>query len=84
MKSLPEPGKSLRPGFRETIGGNFRWKGVVEDDITLEANLNTDLGADTVGLPDIALRLENAFGILIPSGELALDDMAEFDQEDNP
>jgi len=33
--------------------------GVVEDDTTLEANLVTDLGADTVGLLDISLRLEN-------------------------
>ena len=33
--------------------------GVVEDDTTLEANLITDLGADTVGLLDISLRLEN-------------------------
>ena len=33
--------------------------GVIEDDTTLEANLVTDLGADTVGLLDISLRLEN-------------------------
>ena len=53
--------------------------GVVEDDTTLEANLVTDLGADTVGLLDISLRLENAFGILIPPSELFLENMADFE-----
>ena len=53
--------------------------GVVEDDTTLEANLITDLGADTVGLLDISLRLENAFGILIPPSELFLENMADFE-----
>ena len=53
--------------------------GVVEDDTTLEANLITDLGADTVGLLDISLRLENAFSILIPPRELFLENMADFE-----
>jgi len=53
--------------------------GVVEDDTTLEANLITDLGADTVGLLDISLRLENAFSILIPPSELFLENMADFE-----
>ena len=52
---------------------------VVEDDTTLVANLVTDLGADTVGLLDISLRLENAFGILIPPSELFLENMADFE-----
>ena len=53
--------------------------GVVEDETTLEANLITDLGADTIGLLDISLRFENAFGILIPPSELFLENRADFE-----
>ena len=53
--------------------------GVVEDDTTLEANRITDLGADTVGVLDISLRFENAFGFLIPRSELFLENMADFE-----
>jgi len=53
--------------------------GVDQEDVIPEAVLIADLGADPAGLLDVALRLENAFGILIPPGELFLEDMAEFE-----
>ena len=49
----------------------------MNEELIPEAVLITDLGADPVGLLDIALRLENAFGILIPPGELFFENMAE-------
>ncbi|MEK7650818.1 MAG: acyl carrier protein [Patescibacteria group bacterium] len=44
--------------------------GVDEDEITEEATLTGDLGAESIDFLDIAFRLERAFGIKIPKGEL--------------
>lgn len=43
---------------------------VDEDDITPEATLQGDLGAESIDFLDIVFRLEREFGIKIPRGEL--------------
>ena len=44
--------------------------GVDEEDVTPEATLFKDLGAESIDLLDIVFRLERNFGIKIPRGEL--------------
>jgi acyl carrier protein len=44
--------------------------GVDEDDVTRDATLFNDLGAESIDLLDIVFRLERNFGIKIPRGEL--------------
>jgi acyl carrier protein len=44
--------------------------GVDEDEITAEATLMGDLGAESIDFLDIVFRLEKAFGIKIPREEL--------------
>ena len=49
--------------------------GVEEDDVTLEATLVGDLGAESIDFLDIVFRLEKAFDIKIPRGELFPEDV---------
>jgi acyl carrier protein len=44
--------------------------GVDEDEVTAEATLTADLGAESIDFLDIVFRLEKAFGIKIPREEL--------------
>jgi acyl carrier protein len=44
--------------------------GVDEDEVTPDASLFKDLGAESIDLLDIVFRLERNFGIKIPRGEL--------------
>jgi acyl carrier protein len=44
--------------------------GVDEDDVSPTATLRGDLGAESIDFLDIVFRLEKAFGIKIPRGEL--------------
>jgi len=44
--------------------------GVDEEDVTQEATLQGDLGAESIDFLDIVFRLERNFGIKIPRGEL--------------
>jgi acyl carrier protein len=44
--------------------------GVDEDEVTTEATLMGDLGAESIDFLDIVFRLEKAFGIKIPREEL--------------
>jgi acyl carrier protein len=44
--------------------------GVDVDDVTPDATLFSDLGAESIDLLDIVFRLERNFGIKIPRGEL--------------
>jgi len=44
--------------------------GVDDDEITIEATLMGDLGAESIDFLDIVFRLEKAFGIKIPREEL--------------
>jgi len=44
--------------------------GVDDDEVTTEATLTGDLGAESIDFLDIVFRLEKAFGIKIPREEL--------------
>ncbi len=48
---------------------------VDEDDIKPDATLQGDLGAESIDFLDIVFRLEKAFNIKIPRGELFPEDM---------
>lgn len=43
---------------------------VDEADVTMEANIKDDLGADSLAVVDLAMSLEDEFGIEIPDNEL--------------
>ena len=43
---------------------------VDDDEVTPEAKLSEDLGAESIDYLDITFQLEKAFGIKIPKGEL--------------
>ncbi len=49
--------------------------GVDDDKVTPEATLTGDLGAESIDFLDIVFRLEKAFGIKIPRGELFPDNI---------
>ena len=49
--------------------------GVDDDEVTDEAKLINDLGAESIDFLDIVFRLEKAFGIKIPRGELFPDEL---------
>ena len=50
--------------------------GVDEDEVTPTATLRGDLGAESIDFLDIMFRLEKAFGIKIPKGELMPENVA--------
>jgi len=49
--------------------------GVDEEDVQPTATLRGDLGAESIDFLDIAFRLEKAFGIKIPRGEMFPEDV---------
>jgi acyl carrier protein len=49
--------------------------GVDEDEVTPTATLRGDLGAESIDFLDIVFRLEKAFGIKIPRGEMFPEDV---------
>lgn len=49
--------------------------GVDEDEVTPTSTLQQDLGAESIDFLDIVFRLEKAFGIKIPRGELFPEDL---------
>jgi acyl carrier protein len=49
--------------------------GVDDEEITEEATLTGDLGAESIDFLDIVFRLEKTFSIKIPRGELFPDDI---------
>lgn len=49
--------------------------GVDEEEVTPEATLTGDLGAESIDFLDIIFRLEKAFDIKIPRGELFPDNL---------
>ncbi|MEW4488805.1 acyl carrier protein [Thalassoglobus sp. JC818] len=53
--------------------------GVDEDEVTPEATLIGDLGAESIDFLDIVFRLEKAFDIKIPRGELFPENLASAD-----
>lgn len=50
--------------------------GVDEEDVTRDATLQGDLGAESIDFLDIVFRLERNFGIKIPRGELFPENVA--------
>ena len=53
--------------------------GVDDDEVTREATLIDDLGAESIDFLDIVFRLEKAFDIKIPRGELFPENLAAAD-----
>ena len=49
--------------------------GVDDDEVTPEASITGDLGAESIDYLDILFRLEKTFGIKIPRGELFPEDI---------
>lgn len=49
--------------------------GVDDEDVTPQATLNADLGAESIDYLDIAFRLEKIFGIKIEQAELTQDEV---------
>ena len=49
--------------------------GVDEEEVTPEATLTGDLGAESIDFLDIVFRLEKEFGIKIPRGDLFPDNL---------
>ena len=49
--------------------------GVDDDEITADAKISADLGAESIDFLDITFRLEKAFDIKIPRGELIPDNL---------
>jgi acyl carrier protein len=65
---------------RDDIFGSVRENlvdalGVDDDEVTETATLTGDLGAESIDFLDIVFRLEKAFSIKIPRGELFPDDV---------
>ena len=50
--------------------------GVDEDEVTPNAVIRADLGAESIDFLDIMFRLEKAFGIKIPRGEMIPENLA--------
>ncbi|MBX3356847.1 MAG: acyl carrier protein [Phycisphaeraceae bacterium] len=50
---------------------------VDEDEVTPEASLTKDLGAESIDFLDIVFKLEQAFGFKIPQGELFPENVAQ-------
>lgn len=65
MEQLNENDIFLR--IQETIVNAL---GVEEEDVKKESSLTKDLGAESIDFIDIVFRLEKAFDIKIPSGDL--------------
>ena len=59
--------RDIYPKIQETLIDAL---GVDNDDITPEATLVGDLGAESIDFLDIVFRLERVFDIKIPKGEL--------------
>lgn len=53
--------------------------GVDDDEVTEEATLSGDLGAESIDYLDILFRLEKAFDIKIPRGELFPENLSAAD-----
>ncbi len=53
--------------------------GIDDEDVTPQATLNDDLGAESIDFLDIVFRLEKAFEIKIPRGELFPEGLASAD-----
>jgi acyl carrier protein len=57
--------------------------GVDEDEVTPKATLIGDLGAESIDFLDIVFRLEKAFNVKIPRGELFPEDLDAMKNDPN-
>ena len=55
--------------------------GVDDDEITADATLVRDLGAESIDFLDIVFRLEKSFNVKIPRGELFPENLASADSD---
>ncbi len=62
--------------FRKVQEALVEALGVEDDEVTPEATLQGDLGAESIDFLDIIFRLEHAFEIKIPRGEMFPEDLA--------
>ena len=78
---MPMTEEDVLAKVRETL---VEALGVDDEEVTTEATLTGDLGAESIDFLDIVFRLEKAFDIKIPRGELFPDNILnnpEFVQE---
>lgn len=61
--------------FQKVQGALVDALGVEDDEVTRDATLVGDLGAESIDFLDIVFRLEKAFGIEIPRAELFPEDI---------
>jgi len=61
--------------FEKTREALVEALGVDDDEVTPEAKISADLGAESIDYLDIVFRLEKAFDIKIPRGELFPDNI---------
>ena len=61
--------------FKKIQGALIDALGVEEEDVVPDATLVRDLGAESIDFLDIVFRLEKAFAIKIPRGELFPEDV---------
>ncbi|KPK84822.1 MAG: acyl carrier protein [Phycisphaerae bacterium SM23_33] len=69
---MPMPQEEVLDKVRETLVDAL---GVDEEEVTPEATLTGDLGAESIDFLDIVFRLEKAFSIKIPPGDLFPDNI---------
>lgn len=69
----PEIWRKVQEAFAEALG-------LDEEEVTLDAKVIEDLGAESLDFLDLAFRLERAFGIKIPRG--GIEDAAKSDLGD--
>ncbi|MEK6246815.1 MAG: acyl carrier protein [Planctomycetales bacterium] len=68
MSSKEEVFEKVRDALKDALG-------VDDDEVTSEATLVGDLGAESIDFLDIVFRLEKSFDIKIPRGELFPEDI---------
>jgi acyl carrier protein len=61
--------------FEKVQGTLIDALGVDDDEVTDQATLQGDLGAESIDFLDIVFRLEKSFGIKIPRGDLFPEDV---------
>lgn len=64
---MPMSREEIFSGVKETL---IEALGVDEDEVVGEATLTGDLGAESIDFLDVVFRLEKAFNIKVPRGEL--------------
>ena len=66
-KPTPEAPKTIQERINELICDEF---GVEEHEVTPKSHFTNDLGADSLDVVELAMRVEEEFGLDIPDEEL--------------